>query len=78
MRNEKAVEWLTDSVDLVDEQGAPMDRSLLLEAGGSEEAAAEVADADVVEADGGAADGTDVEAETADVGAVESASSKEG
>jgi trigger factor len=78
VRNEKAVEWLTGSVDLVDEQGAPMDRSLLLEAGGSEEAAAEVADADVVEADGGAADGTDVQTETADVGAVESASSKEG
>jgi trigger factor len=40
VRNEKAVAWLTDSVDLVDEQGAPMDRTLLLEAEGSEEEAA--------------------------------------
>ena len=39
VRNEKAVAWLTDSVDLVDEQGAPMDRTLLLEAEGSEEEA---------------------------------------
>ncbi len=31
--------WLTDSVDLVDEQGAPMDRTLLLEAVGSEDEA---------------------------------------
>ena len=27
VRNDKAVAWLTDSVDLVDEQGAPMDRT---------------------------------------------------
>ena len=40
VRNEKAVGWLADSVDLVDEQGAPMDRTLLLEAEGSEEKAA--------------------------------------
>ncbi|MGA2530242.1 MAG: trigger factor [Acidimicrobiales bacterium] len=39
VRNEKAVVWLTDSVDLVDEQGALMDRTLLLEAEGSEEEA---------------------------------------
>ena len=39
VRNEKAVVWLTDSVDLVDEQGAPMDRTLLLEAVGSEDEA---------------------------------------
>jgi trigger factor len=39
VRNEKAVGWLADSVDLVDEQGAPMDRTLLLEAEGSEEIA---------------------------------------
>ena len=80
VRNEKAVAWLTDSVDLVDEQGAPMDRTLLLEAGGSEEAAAEVADADVVDgAIDGAADGHRHryrDRETWD--AVESASSKEG
>ena len=69
MRNEKAVAWLADSVDLVDEQGAPMDRTLLLEAEGSEEeagvdgpedegasdqAVAEVEPADVEGADEGA------------------------
>ena len=45
VRNEKAVEWLTDSVDLVDEQGAPMDRTLFLEAVGSEEETAVAEDA---------------------------------
>jgi len=69
VRNEKAVAWLADSVDLVDEQGAPMDRTLLLEAEGSEEeagvdgpedegasdqAVAEVEPADVEGADEGA------------------------
>ena len=61
VRNEKAVAWLVNSVDIVDEQGAPMDRTLLLEAVGSEEedavsADAEVPGGDVVVADESAAD----------------------
>jgi trigger factor len=31
IRNSKAVEWLLDHVEVVDEQGNPMDRTLLLE-----------------------------------------------
>ncbi len=31
IRNSKAVEWLTEHVDVVDDQGKPMDRALLLE-----------------------------------------------
>lgn len=48
VRNEKAVVWLTDSVDLVDEQGAPMDRTLLLEPSGSEEQSVAAGDAGIV------------------------------
>jgi trigger factor len=55
VRNEKAVAWLTDSVGLVDEQGAPMDRTLLLEAVESEDETA----ADAVAA-GEEDDATDV------------------
>ena len=90
VRNEKAVAWLTDSVDLVDEQGAPMDRTLLLEATGSEEESAVVAESDVestdvVDSDEESADVVVSRAavaaaddETADERAVESAPSKEG
>jgi trigger factor len=35
VRNAKAVEWLLDNVEVVDEQGNPMDRALLLEHEGS-------------------------------------------
>jgi trigger factor len=35
IRNSKAVEWLLDHVEVVDEQGNPMDRALLLEHEGS-------------------------------------------
>ena len=35
IRNSKAVEWLLDHVEVVDEQGNPMDRALLLEHDGS-------------------------------------------
>jgi trigger factor len=65
VRNEKAVGWLTDSVDLLDEQGAPMDRTLLLEAEGSEEEAEIASGAEVV------AEGPDAAAEAADVQAVD-------
>ncbi len=66
VRNEKAVAWLTDSVDLVDEQGAPMDRSLLLEGEGSEEESAVGADVEVIDAKDDHAD-----AEAADVEVIE-------
>jgi trigger factor len=56
IRNEKAVAWLVNSVDIVDEQGAPMDRTLLLEAVGSEEETAVSADAGVTGGDVGAVD----------------------
>ncbi|MGO9963124.1 MAG: trigger factor [Acidimicrobiales bacterium] len=56
VRNEKAVAWLVNSVDIVDEQGAPMDRTLLLEAVGSEEETAVGADAEVTGGDAEAAD----------------------
>ncbi len=68
VRNEKAVAWLVNSVDIVDEQGAPMDRTLLLEAVGSEEATAVGADAEVI--------GGDAEAE--DEAAADTAAGKEG
>jgi trigger factor len=55
VRNEKAVAWLVNSVDIVDEQGAPMDRTLLLEAVGSEEDTAVAADAEVTDGDAEAA-----------------------
>ncbi len=67
VRNEKAVAWLVNSVDIVDEQGAPMDRTLLLEAVDSEEEDANRADAEVT--------GEDVEA--ADESAADSAAGKE-
>src|SRR5271166_694936 len=44
VRNEKAVTWLTDFVELVDEQGAPMDRTMLLEPPVSDEGASASAD----------------------------------
>jgi trigger factor len=81
VRNEKAVVWLTDSVDLVDEQGAPMDRTLLLEAAGSEEESAVVVDTgeeSAVVGDGEAADVEAADEETADDRAVDSAMSREG
>lgn len=56
IRNEKAVAWLVNSVDIVDEQGAPMDRTLLLEAVGSEEETAVSAAAGVTGGDVGAVD----------------------
>jgi trigger factor len=68
VRNEKAVAWLVNSVDIVDEQGAPMDRTLLLEAVGSEEEHAVSADAEMT--------GGDVEA--ADESAADSAVGEEG
>lgn len=46
LRNSKAVTWLTDHVDVVDEQGNPMDRALLLEHEGSSDEAAPVATSD--------------------------------
>jgi trigger factor len=64
VRNEKAVAWLTNSVELVDEQGAPMDRTLLLEAVGSEEETAVGADGEVT-----GEDATVAQAETAGVDA---------
>ena len=83
VRNEKAVAWLVNSVDIVDEQGAPMDRTLLLEAVGSEEDAAVGADAEVTGGDVEAAQeqaadvaGGDVEA--MDESAADSAAGEEG
>jgi trigger factor len=67
VRNEKAVAWLVNSVDVVDEQGAPMDRTLLLEAVDSEEEDANRADAEV----------TGEVVEAADESAAESAAGKE-
>ena len=78
VRNEKAVTWLTDSVDLVDEQGAPMDRTLLLEAVGSED---ETADEAVAAGEGDDAQGSDAEVdgtEAVDEGMVDSSADKEG
>jgi trigger factor len=73
VRNEKAVTWLTDFVELVDEQGAPMDRTMLVETPVSGEDATASADLD---GDGGGdiedAQVTEVEdAEAADVGDLE-------
>ncbi|MGA2804627.1 MAG: trigger factor [Acidimicrobiales bacterium] len=68
VRNEKAVAWLVNSVDIVDEQGAPMDRTLLLEAVGSEEETAVSADAEVTARD----------AEVGDEAAADTAAGKEG
>ncbi len=89
VRNEKAVAWLVNSVDVVDEQGAPMDRTLLLEEVSSEEdtavgAEAEMTGGDVAAAGGElAAAGGDVAAAGGDVaaageGAADSADGKEG
>jgi trigger factor len=78
VRNEKAVEWLTDSVDLVDEQGAPMDRTLFLEAVGSEEETAVAADAGLTGGDDDAVQGQAADAEAADEKAVDSSVDKEG
>jgi trigger factor len=83
VRNEKAVAWLVDSVDIVDEQGAPMDRTLLLEAVGSEEetaagAHAEVTGGDVVATEERVADSAAGEVEAMDETAVDSAVGKEG
>ncbi|MFZ2056398.1 MAG: trigger factor [Acidimicrobiales bacterium] len=78
VRNEKAVEWLTDSVDLVDEQGAPMDRTLFLEAVGSEEETAVAADAGSTGGDDDAAQVQAADAEAADEKAVDSSVDKEG
>ena len=77
VRNEKAVEWLTDSVDLVDEQGAPMDRTLLLEAVGSEDETAVAEDAGLTGGDDDAAEEQAADAEAADEKAVDSSVDKE-
>ena len=77
VRNEKAVEWLTDSVDLVDEQGAPMDRTLFLEAVGSEEETAVAEDAGLTGGDDDAAEEQAADAEAADEKAVDSSVDKE-
>jgi trigger factor len=53
VRNDKAVEWLTESVDLVDEQGNPMDRTLLLEVDDSEAETAGASDAEAADGDAG-------------------------
>jgi trigger factor len=77
VRNEKAVGWLTDSVDLVDEQGAPMDRTLLLEAEGSEEEAEGASGADVVAAGPDAAEAA-ADVQVLDDDTVDSSVDKEG
>jgi trigger factor len=77
VRNDKAVEWLTASVDLVDEQGAPMDRTLLLEAVGSEDETAEEA---VAAGEGDNVQGSDADragTEAVDGGMVDSSADKE-
>ncbi len=76
VRNDKAVAWLTDSVDLVDEQGAPMDRTLLLEAVGSEEESV-VATGGEAAADDGVAQVQVVGAEAGDEEGVDSSQDKE-
>jgi trigger factor len=43
IRNSKAVEWLLDHIEVVDEQGNPMDRALLLEHDGSSDEPADTA-----------------------------------
>ena len=83
VRNEKAVTWLTDFVDLVDEQGAPMDRTLLLEVAGSEEepeadAEAEATDEHVEAEEVRGMDADVAEREVDDREAVDSRASKEG
>jgi trigger factor len=50
LRNSKAVTWLVEHVDVVDEQGNPMDRALLLEHESSSE---ETSDASQADAEGG-------------------------
>jgi trigger factor len=77
VRNEKAVGWLTDSVDLVDEQGAQMDRTLLLEAVGSEDETAGVAVAAGAEDDASDVAGAEG-AEAMDEELVDSSADKEG
>ncbi len=53
IRNSKAVAWLVEHVDVVDEQGIPMDRTLLLEQDGApadtEPVAVSASDGDTVE-----------------------------
>jgi trigger factor len=78
VRNDKAVAWLTDSVDLVDEQGAPMDRTLLLEAEGSEEESAVATDAEVSVTDGDAGEVQAVGVEAVDEEGADSSLDKEG
>ena len=70
VRNEKAVAWLTDFVDLVDEQGAPMDRTLLLEAPGSDEDSAAAAEPEA-DRDGDIEDAQVTDVEDVDVTDVE-------
>ena len=77
VRNEKAVEWLTDSLALVDEQGAPMDPTLFLEAVGSEEETAVAEDAGLTGGDDDAAEEQAADAEAADEKAVDSSVDKE-
>jgi trigger factor len=78
MRNEKAVAWLAESVDLVDEQGAPMDRMLLLEAVGSEEETAVAGDAEVGGGDEVTVEALAADAEALDEDAADSSVDKEG
>ena len=65
VRNSKAVEWLLDHVEVVDEQGNPMDRALLLEHQGSPDESADSADSGepILAAPNGASDtGSDASA----------------
>jgi len=81
VRNEKAVTWLADFVELVDEQGAPMDRTLLLEVAGPEEEPAAAAEAEGEVADAAEVQVMDVEVAEVEVAGeemVDSRASKEG
>jgi len=78
VRNEKAVTWLTNFVELVDEQGAPMDRESLLEAAGPEEEAVVVADVEATDGDESIADLGTANVADADGPAPDSLASKEG
>jgi trigger factor len=74
VRSEKAVAWLTDSVDLVDDQGNPMDRTLLIEAVGSED---ETSDAEPTAQDVKVAEKIVAGLEAANEGAADSDLTKE-
>ena len=77
VRNDKAVAWLTDSVDLVDEQGAPMDRNLLLEAEGSQEETVGAGDTEATADEKDAAEAQAVDVQAADEDRVDSSLDRE-